>query len=106
MNLRDSIRKRIPTVLISDDKIDYFIQETSETYKNEPEKIQKLVYAECLLYILRLPTSISEGGFSISAVDKEHYLKELESIYISLGMYDKLKEIIKKPDITNAGEWY
>lgn len=71
----------------------------------ELKKQIDLAYAECLKYILRLPASISQGGFSMSAVDKKLYLKELESIYTFYGTENEMLSLTEKPDITNAGEW-
>lgn len=113
MTTREWIRTKLPDFLVSNKIIDNNLElknVSKESVVNEKDedlmKGIRLAYAECLLYILRLPTSISQGGFSLSSVDKEHYQNELKAIFINYGMEDQLQEIIKKPDITNAGEWY
>lgn len=63
-----------------------------------------MALAGCLEYILMLPASISQGGFSLSLSEKDFYKAELIAIYAKYGKADDL--VLKpKPDITNAGEW-
>lgn len=113
MTPREWIRTKLPDFLVSNKIIDNNLElKKVEKYAVVDEKDAtlmegiELAYAQCLLYILRLPTSISQGGFSLSSIDKEHYLNELKAIYINYGLEDELQELVKKPDITNAGEWY
>lgn len=113
MNCFDRIRIRIPDYLVSNSVVKanltlQGIDSATEFKFSDLEQVKAvdLAYAECLLYILRLPTSISQGGFSMSSIDKEQYQNELTAIYVNYGMEDKLEDVIKKPDITNAGEWY
>ena len=113
MNAFKFIRTKLPSFLIEDSIILANLaifnitsdSEFSEVAGAELKKQTDLAYAECLKYILRLPTSISQGGFSMSAVDKKLYLKELESIYTFYGVENEMLSLTEKPDITNAGEW-
>ena len=73
--------------------------------KNVPYMELDLAYVSCLEYILRLPASVSQGGFSLSLSDKEIYKAELKSIYSKWDKSEELSLFLNKPDITNAGEW-
>lgn len=113
MNCFERIRIKIPDFLVSDSIVKSNLElqgiASDSEFKSTNLDLVKsvyLAYAECLKYILRLPTSISQGGFSMSAVDKEQYQNDLIAIFVNYGMDDELEEIISKPDITNAGEWY
>lgn len=110
MTAKDFIRSNIPAYLVDDSIIASNLEKKGTSVDavytesdTETKKKIELAYADCLMYVLRLPNSISQGGFSMSNIDKDFYMSELENIF---GAYDMLDELLtKKPDITNAGEW-
>jgi hypothetical protein len=110
MTNKEFIRSNIPAYLVDDGVISAKLERRGASADDSlpseaaPERKKvDLAYADCLLYVLRLPSSISQGGFSMSNIDKATYEKQITLIYAAYDMLDELP--IAKPDITNAGEW-
>lgn len=101
------IRAKLPEFLVGDSVVASNLAvhdlDALSFVHEDRQKDLDLAYVDCLQYILRLPSSISQGGFSLSAVDKDFYRAEISSIYNKYGMssYDDAM----KPDITKASSW-
>ena len=101
------IRAKLPDFLVGDNVVASNLAvhdlDALSFVRDDKQKDLDLAYVDCLQYILRLPSSISQGGFSLSAVDKDFYRAEISAILNKYGLpsYDDAT----KPDITNAGSW-
>ena len=104
------IRSKFPDFLVDSKIIKANLEvqgvEESEDYSKDGDNMGvDMAYAGCLEYVLRLPASISQGGFSISISEKDFYKSELKVIYAKYGKSEEALLLLNKPDITNAGEW-
>lgn len=107
------IRTKLPDYLVEDDTVEAILSKRElsssddiDLSDNDAFKPLEISYADCLLYVVRLPKSISQGSFSMSNVDLEQYKHEVIAIYTKYDMDAEIKVLVKKPDIINAGEWY
>lgn len=111
MTAKEYLRGKIADFLLPTNAIDVQLAEqslsaTTEVSADNSETWVKLrkAYAQCLCYVLRLPASVTQGTFNKSDVNRDWYENELKNLAKELDD-PTLLESVKKPNITQAGEW-
>lgn len=111
MNAKEYLRGKIADFLLPTNSLVVQLAEQGLSCETEVSadnsetwvKLRK-AYAQCLCYVLRLPSSVTQGTFNKSDVNREWYENELKNLAKELNDPTFL-DFVKKINITQAGEW-